>query len=73
MQRPEVVENEITYTSTIDEFISFIKGSSEKKSTSPSGRGYNHCKSLLIGDGREQLEVIHGILELARRNNIINT
>ena len=71
MKRPECIKEELPYRSTYKEFIAFIKGSSERRSTSPSGRGYNHYKSLLVGEAREQLETIHDIIELARSKNII--
>ena len=71
MKRPECIKEEITYQSTYQEFVEFIKGSSEMRSTSPSGRGYNHYRSLLIGEAEEQLKIIHAILELAREKNII--
>ena len=71
MKRHENVQEEISYTSEIDDFISFIKGASEKTSTSPSGRGYNHYKVLVMEEAWDELHVIHGILELARKHGII--
>ena len=61
----------IKYFDWIDDFISFIKGSSEKTSTSPSGRGYTHYKVLVMEEAFEELNVIHGILELARKYGVI--
>ena len=71
MKRHEKVKQEIAYASTMTEFLSFIRGASEKTSTSPSGRGYNHYKSLVKGGGMKQIKMIHSILELARTHGII--
>ena len=72
MRRPQCVQDEITFESTYEEFRSFIKGASEKTSTSPSGRGYNHYKTLLIEEGGEDiLKLLHAIVELARKYGII--
>ena len=71
MKRNSKIKQEIAYTSTINEFLSFINGASEKTSTSPSGRGYNHYKSMLKGGGMKQIKLIHSILELSRANGII--
>ena len=73
MKRPTIIDKELDMESTIDEFWAFINGASEKTSTSPSGRGYNHYKALMLGEyGKETvIATIHGILELARKYGII--
>ena len=71
MRRPTCIENEITFESTYEDFVSFVKGASEKISTSPSGRGYNHYKTMLMENGEHILRIIHAIVELARKHGII--
>ena len=57
MKYPSCVDKEIRFESTYEEFVEFVKGSSEKTSTSPSGHGYNHYKTMLIEGDDEQLRV----------------
>ena len=62
--------NDLPFTSTYEDFKSFIKSSFEKTSVSPSGRTYSHYKSLLQGD-KKFLTTIHTIIELCTSNRII--
>ena len=71
MQRPSCIHSEINFESNCEYFKSFIKGASEKASMSPSGRGYNHYKTLLVENGEDIPQVIHAIAELARKYGII--
>ena len=71
MKRHDDVNEEIEYTSDLGDFIAFIKGSSEKTSTSPSGRGYNHYKVLVMEEAFDELKILHGIIELARKYGVI--
>ena len=49
MKRDPKVED-ILFTSTYEDFKSFIKNCKENTSVSPSGRSYSHYKSLLQGN-----------------------
>ena len=71
MKRHVDVKEEIDFTSDLGDFLSFIKGSSEKTSTSPSGRGYTHYKMLVMEEAFDELKVIHGIIELSRKHGVI--
>jgi len=48
MKMPDAITEEITINSTYHESVSFIKGATEKSSTLPSDRGYDHYKSILM-------------------------
>lgn len=61
---------EIEFQTTYEEFVSFIKNSKEKTSTSPSGRHYGYYKTLLKADPK-YLQTIHSILEVSLQHNII--
>ena len=55
---------------TVEDFKAHIKKVKETRSSSASGRHYRHYKVLYHQD-QKYLEVIHGILITALRNNII--
>ena len=69
LQRDPAIE-EIEFNTTYEEFITFIHKSKEKTSTSPSGRYYDHYKTLLKADP-QFLQTIHAILEISIQHNII--
>ena len=69
MQRQPNIED-LHFSSTYEDFKSFIKNSKEKTSVSPSGRSYSHYKALMKGD-KKYLQTIHAIIELCTTHQII--
>ena len=70
MKRPSCITNDIRPYTTIGEFRKFIHITKERTSSSPSGRHYGHYKALLEAKPTF-LHVIHGIIELVVRHNVI--
>ena len=69
MKRDPIVVD-LPFTSTVDEFKTFIRNSNEKTSVSPSGRSYSHYKALLKGP-KEYINTIHAIIKICASHNII--
>ena len=69
MKRSEKIKD-LPFTSTYEDFKSFIKNRKENKSVSPSGRSYSHYKALLQGH-KKYLTTIHTIIELCTTHQII--
>ena len=72
LRKNNSISEEIKFQSSLKEFERFVRYANESTSTSPSGRSYSHYKSLLHNEeSKNVLEIIHGILELAREHEVV--